>query len=140
MKNLNNNLLRNSLFLVFLLALTSCNKLGFEWKESASLSDTEWVITRYDNTLTNISEFPSDTLRFIDDNSYQINGGVERDYFLQSLNTAEQDEYLLDLSDCSTFGGDFTAWIDQFSIDEGEVTNKLFNSGDNEIIVWMEKI
>ncbi len=98
------------------------------------------MVTRYDNTLTNNSEFPSDTLKFIDDNSYQINGGVERDYYLKSLEAGEEDEFRLYLSDCSTFGGDYGAWIDQFSIDEGDITNKLFDSGDNEIIVWKGKV
>ncbi|MCJ8292736.1 MAG: hypothetical protein HRT58_22630 [Crocinitomicaceae bacterium] len=140
MKKFNRFFLRNSFYLVTLLVLSSCNKLEFEWTESTSLKDTEWVITRYDNTLTNNSEFPMDTLYFIDNNSYQINGGNERAYYLKSVDAGEIDEYHLRLSDCSPFGGDYGTWLDKFSIDEGEVTNKLFNSGDNEIIVWMERI
>ena len=143
MKNPNRIFARISLILITLLVFSSCNKepFEFEWTESTNLKDTEWVITRYDNTLTNLSEFPVDTLYFIDNNSYQINGGSEKDYYLQSNDSGATDEYQLNLSDCSTFGGDFWSWIDKFSIDEGELNNKLFNSsGDNDIIVWMERI
>ncbi|MFK7787413.1 MAG: hypothetical protein AB8B56_19975 [Crocinitomicaceae bacterium] len=132
-----------SLLCIALTVLSSCQKqtIEFEWTESSNLQQTEWVINRYDNTLTNISEFPSDTIFFIDAISYQINGGIARTYSLSSLDLGEEDEYQLVLKDCSSFGGDFWAWIDQFSIDEGEVNNKLFENGsDNNIVVWMERI
>ena len=118
MKNPNRIFARISLILITLLVFSSCNKepFEFEWTESTNLKDTEWVITRYDNTLTNLSEFPLDTLYFIDNNSYQINGGSEKDYYLQSNDSGATDEYQLNLSDCSTFGGDFWSWIDKFSI------------------------
>jgi hypothetical protein len=125
-----------------MLALVSCRKqLEFQYKEASSLQQTEWVVTRYDNTLTNISEFPQDTISFIDANSYRLNGGDARTYSLRSYEVCDDNEFQLILNNCSTFGGDFWSWIDQFSIDDGELNNVLFENGaDNDIVVWMQRI
>jgi membrane-associated PAP2 superfamily phosphatase len=64
----------------FTLFLFSCQKDKFinnllpDYVGTDHLSQTEWIITRYDNTLTNLSEFPNDTIYFVDSEKYRING------------------------------------------------------------------
>lgn len=104
------------------------------------LENTKWVVTRFDNVLTNLSDFPMDTLEFITNRSYMINGGNIRSYELYSR-TAHAERFTFSLQDCSVFGGDFYTDISSILIADGMINNKLFNGQfDNDIIVWMEQI
>lgn len=130
------------------LLLFSCQKqtllnddLFPDYVNSDNLSQTEWIITRYDNTLTNLSEFPNDTIYFVDSEKYQINGGNDQEYSLSKEQDNSSSERTLNLQDCSTFGGDYWSWFDLSLISVGELNNVLFNGyNDNDIIVWMTRI
>ena len=64
-----------TILLLSVILFGSCNKedrLERRFNYYDHLSGTTWVITRFDNTLTNLSEEPNDTLYFIDDITYRI--------------------------------------------------------------------
>jgi hypothetical protein len=124
------------LFLSTLLLCTlvmSCKKNRIK----PNLSHTNWVITRFDNTLTNLSEFPIDTIHFLDDENYQINNLTPRNYNLRK----DDNRLRLSLDDCSTFGGSYSTKLTELAIEDGQLNNQYFYTlGDNEIIVWMTRI
>ena len=135
-----------TILLVSVLLLSSCNKedrLERRFNYYDHLSGTTWVITRFDNTLTNLSEEPNDTLYFIDDITYRINNGTSRAYELRRNKDFSDDRYdpTLELFECTTLGGDYYGYPSFKNIEDGELNNILFDTpGDNQVIVWMQKI
>lgn len=136
-----------SLAALIILLLSSCIKERFQREDYSDFSGTIWVITRYDNTLTNQSFFPQDTIHFLDHNSYKINEGPVRDYtYYAMIDTESRNEFYqpsprLLLDDCSTFGGDYNGIVQRSNINENSINNILFERGDDHsLIVWLEKV
>jgi hypothetical protein len=138
-----------TLLLPALVSFSSCTKTleieKSEYEYYSDLSQTQWVITRYDNTLTNASETPMDTIHFLSDRTYRINQGTVGDYLYGINLTYAIEGYestpILRLDNCVTFGGTYSAQIKQVSIKDGELNNQLFNTtDDNQIVAWLEQI
>lgn len=134
---------------VALFSFSSCKKdiqeIDFEYFND--FSGSKWVIIQYDNTLTNLSTFPQDTIHFIDNDNYQINDGPIREYYYR-IYKPDNNEFQsqsfppeLMLFNCTTFGGDYYAAIDRENINDNELNNILFRrSAEHSVIVWLERI
>ena len=123
--------------------LSSC-KQGSPF-ESESVSDeiveSKWVITRYDNTLTNQSFFPNDTLHFVNKSEYTINDGSSQPFTYIKHVGVEADSRMLTIENCASFGGTYWASFDANFIHEDQISNLLFNGNNgNDIIVWLERV
>lgn len=125
-------------------AITSCNKQDpfFETENiSAEIVESKWVITRYDNTLTNQSFFPNDTLHFISSNEYTLNDGSLQTYtYVEHVGIAA-DARVLTIENCASFGGTYWASFESNFLAEDQIGNLLFNGyNDNDIVVWLERV
>ena len=140
--------------LTFVKAGTSCNNcqpsVEYGWvyngvwdvisEPQNTMVGTKWVISRYNNGLSG-NVYPNDTLDFITDLDYTINGGLPRVYTLN--NVIGNNMKSLSLYGCSTLGGDYGGEVLGTFIEDGIIQNSrftnLFNTG-NTITVWMERI
>jgi hypothetical protein len=140
--------------LTFIKSGTVCNncvketKYGYTYSgvwdvpttSTTTLSGTKWVVTRYNNGLSG-NVYPNDTLEFINNSKYEINGGPTRTYSLS--NVVGNNNKSLSLYSFSTLGGDYSGEVIGTFIDDNEINNSqfvdMFNV-NNTVTVWMEKI
>ncbi|MDG1331138.1 MAG: hypothetical protein P8P74_02330 [Crocinitomicaceae bacterium] len=118
-----------------LLLLSACKKIRFK----PNLSETTWVIARYDNTQTNSSEFPMDTIYFLDNENYRINSLTPRTYRLAK----KGKRFRLYINDFSTFSGDYYTHITSATINEGDVSDlgvHPWAGGGPRYYIWMTRI
>ena len=104
-----------------------------------SLNGTQWVITRYDEGMT--PYYPNDTIDFISNVSYTINGGNWYNYSLSNI--VGNNLLTLTLYECSTLGGNYSGEITEAGITSGTINNQTFNGifdTQGNVKVWMEKI
>ena len=104
-----------------------------------SLNGTQWVITRYDEGMTPYS--PTDTIDFISNVSYTINGGTWSNYTLSNIAGTNMNS--LTLYECTTLGGNYSGQISQSFIESGEINNVTFTGvfgTPNNVTVWLERI
>jgi hypothetical protein len=140
--------------LTFVKAGVSCNdcqpSVGYGWvyggvwnpsiTATSSLNGTKWVVTRYNNGLSG-NVYPNDTLEFISNTYYTINGSSQRAYTLNGV--AGNNMKSLTLYSFTTLGGDYSGqvlgtFIDDWVINNSEFTD-MFNV-NNTVTVWMERI
>lgn len=127
--------LKSSLF-ALLLVFVSCNK---NESHSEILSNSKWVVTRYDIVQTNSSNTISDTITFSDASNYQLNGHS----FKYSIGDySKNDNYILRLEDFTTLNGTSSGTIAKVSLNGGVINGVKFtrSSDSEEFFVWMEKI
>lgn len=107
---------------------------------TATLNGTQWVVSRYNNGLSG-DVYPDDTLDFISNTQYTINGGSVRNYSL--TNVAGNNNKSLSLYSFTTLGGDYSGqvigtFIDDFVINNTQMTD-MFNV-NNTVTVWIDRI
>lgn len=105
-----------------------------------TLNGTKWVVTRYNNGLSG-SVYPNDTLNFISDTDYTINGGVNKKYSLSSV--IGNNNKSLSLWSFTTLGGNYSGQMISSFIDDGVINNSQFVDMfdvNNTVTVWMEKL
>lgn len=132
-----------SVLLIFV-TLNSCKKNGISLESEDVTSEivgSKWVITRYDNTLTNQSFFPNDTLHFTTQNEYTVNNGSTSDYSYVEYVDLYANSRVLTLENCAVFGGTYSTSLTSDLIMEDEIGNLLFNAvNGNDLIVWLERV
>jgi len=132
--------------LPFLVVLVSCSKDEYvkpDLKLDDNLSNSTWVISRYDHALANEPTYVSDTIHFVDKNYYSINSNdLERRYDLTGGETKYFRIYSL-----TTLGGDFSATLDEFIIDDGYINSAIFNDlhvadsmEHGYTLVWLHRV
>lgn len=104
------------------------------------INGTKWVLTKMVTSFA--TEYPNDTLEFISNTQYTINGGIIRNYQLASIPSSTN--YDLSLYYMSTFGGShYSANIGYYFADDGEIENVEFHNIQNTtstIRAWFKKI
>ena len=131
---------------LLLLLFISCSKDEYvkpDVKLQNDLANSTWVITRYDHALAKEPSYTSDTIHFINKKYYTINeNDVKRRYDL----TGKSTKYLRIFS-LTTLGSDFSATLDEHSIDDGYLNSTIFNdlnvSDSMEhgyVLVWMHRL
>lgn len=127
-------------WVLVILLCCGCKKNRCEDSNSNILSGTRWLVTRFDNTWTNNSEFPSDTIHFVSTNRYRINQFSEQDYHLKDY-CENENSFGFKMYNCNTFGGTVWVNVNRSFIRDGELQNVYMQGqADNDIIVWMEKL
>jgi len=105
-----------------------------------TLNGTQWVVTRYNNGLSG-NVYPNDTLDFISNTQYTINGGSIRNYNL--ANVIGNNNKSLSLYSFTTLGGDYSGqvigtFIDDWTVNNTQMTD-MFNV-NNTVTIWMDRI
>lgn len=103
------------------------------------LIGTQWVLTKYVTAFA--VEFPNDTLDFISNNEYTLNGGTPRAYQLSNIPLSTNKE--LSIYFFVPFGGShYSGQVGQYFIDDGIISNVEFTDIQNTsmtIQAWFEK-
>lgn len=140
--------------LTFVPAGGSCNScqpnIGYGWvnggiwsptgTSTATLAGTQWVVTRYNNGLSG-NVYPNDTLDFISNTKYTINGGTQKTYSLSGV--LGNNMKALNLYSFTTLGGDYSGQVQGTFIDDWVINNSEFSdmfNVNNTVTVWMERI
>ena len=107
---------------------------------SNDLVGTQWVLTKYVSAFA--TEYPYDTLTFVTNNTYTINGGAVRTYQLNSLPLSTN----FDLSLYYFFpmgGSHYSGEVGATFVADGQINNVQFqdlqNAG-NTILAWFVKL
>lgn len=116
--------------------MTSCKK---NQNDSEILSDSKWVVTRYDVVETNSSNIISDTITFLDATKYQLNG-ESYDYSIGDY--SGNDNYILQLDNFVILNGTSSGTITKGSLEAGAINGVKFtrSSDSEEFFIWMEKV
>lgn len=105
-----------------------------------SLNGTQWVVLRYNNGLSG-NVYPNDTLDFVSNTQYTINGGSVKNYSL--TNVTGNNNKSLSLYSFTTLGGDYSGQVIGTFIDDGVINNTqmtdMFNV-NNTVTVWIDRI
>lgn len=107
---------------------------------STVLTGTKWVIVRYNNGLSG-NVYPNDTLDFISDTEYTINGGLPRSYTIS--NVVGNNMKSLSLYSLTTLGGDYSGQVMSTFITDGVINNTEFHdifNVNNRVTTWITKI
>ena len=109
-------------------------------QSNTTLSGTTWVLTKYVSSFA--TEYPNDTIHFIDNNTYSVNNGGDRPYTLSSIPSSTN--YELTLSYFFPFGGSsYSANVGYYFVDDGEINNVEFTNIQNttsKIRAWFIKL
>lgn len=108
--------------------------------QMSDLVNTKWVITRYNNGLSG-NVYPNDTLEFLPNNTYKVNGGVSKGYMLSNI--IGNNMKSLSLYSFSTLGGDYSGEVVGSFINDWEINNSQFHdmfNVNNTVTVWMTRI
>jgi hypothetical protein len=104
------------------------------------IAGTKWVLTKYVTAFA--TEYPNDTIDFIDNNHYVLNSNAERTYQLSSIPSSTN--YDLQLNYFMPFGGSqYSADVGYYFVEDGEMNNTQFRDIQNTsktIRAWFEKI
>lgn len=100
---------------------------------------TKWVVTKYYDGFSN--NYPNDTLHFVSNNQYTINGGTTTNYTLTSIFGNNMSE--MTLYGFYTIGGDFSGMVPNNFVTNGQINSALFTdifNTNNDKLVWMDRI
>ena len=101
---------------------------------------TKWVLIKMVSSFA--TEYPNDTLYFVSNNKYTINGGTERNYQLNTITASTN--YDLSLYFFTPFNGShFSGNIGHYFVEDGEMNNIEFHNMQNTtstVRAWFKKI
>lgn len=104
------------------------------------LVGTKWVLVKYVSAFA--TEYPNDTIEFVSQNDYTINGGAVRTYQLSSIPSSTN--YDLQLNFFFPFGGShYSGQVGGYFVEDGLISNTEFIDIQNTsatIRAWFEKI
>jgi hypothetical protein len=107
---------------------------------TSTLNGTKWVVSRYNNGLSG-NVYPNDTLDFISNTQYTINGGSVRNYSVS--NVIGNNNKSLSLYSFTTLGGDYSGQVIGTFIDDWVINNTqmvdMFNV-NNTVTVWIDRL
>lgn len=108
--------------------------------DNSNMEGSKWIIRRYNNGLSG-NVYPNDTLDFISNNKYTINGGIHRSYTIS--NVVGNNMKSLSLYGLTTLGGDYSGQIMSTFMDDGVINNTQFHdifNVNNSVTIWVERI
>lgn len=113
--------------------------LGNSTTTTTTLVNTKWVVTKFIQNF--VSTFPSDTLEFISNTQYTINGSTARNYNVSSIVGSTMKS--LSLYSFTTLGGDWSGQVQGTFINDWVINNASFTNIMNtspETRVWLTRI
>lgn len=106
---------------------------------STTLVGTKWVVTKFVQNF--VTQLPNDTLEFISNTQYTINGSVPRNYSLSGI--VGNNFKSLSLYSFTTLGGDWSGNVQSTFINDWVINNSLFTDLFTTVPdarVWMVRI
>lgn len=107
---------------------------------TTSLVGTKWVVTKYIQNF--VSTYPNDTLEFVSNTQYTINGSTPRTYNLSSIVSSNMKS--LSLYSFTTLGGDWSGQVQGTFINDWVVNNSDFsniiNTNTSNVRLWMVRL
>ncbi len=108
--------------------------------QANELAGTQWVLTKVVTSFA--TELPNDTISFVDDTHYTLNGGAVRNYQLSNLVGSTNKD--LTLYFFAPFGGShYSGQLGMYFSEDGEINNVEFEDIYNStmtIKAWFIKI
>lgn len=105
-----------------------------------NLQGTTWVLTKIVSAFA--TEYPNDTITFVSQTQYTLNGGAVRNYQLGMIPASTNHD--LSLYYFAPFGGShYSGQVGQYFIDDGEINNIEFEDIQNPsttIRAWFVKL
>ena len=120
---------------------TDGGTIPYDTSTAPTLVGTKWVLTKMVTSFA--TEYPNDTLEFINSNEYTINSGpIPRTYQLNSIPSSTN--YDLSLYYFTPFGGShYSANVGYYFIQDGVIDNAEFkniNNTTSKIRAWFKKL
>ena len=138
--------MKKTLLLPFLfILLFSCEEKNYferpETEQSDLLVNSRWVISRYDVVDQGTPYHPNDTLTFESLTRYRTNDLGTRAYQLEP-GLGNSDRFWLNLIDCTTLSGSFSAWVNDHALIDGELNGITFSERNStaQVVVWMHRV
>jgi hypothetical protein len=107
---------------------------------SNPLKDTKWILTHWVSGGF-VHSYPNDTIEFVSNTTYKLNGGAERTFFLSGITGSTNKT--LTLNFFASFGGsNYAGVVGAYFIDDGFMNNIEFTDMQNSSIkirAWFEK-
>lgn len=104
------------------------------------LIGTEWVLTKVVSSFA--SEYPNDTIKFVDNTHYTLNDGAVRNYQLSNITGSTNKD--LSLYFFAPFGGShYSGQLGMYFSEDGKINNVEFediNNSTTTIKAWFIKI
>jgi hypothetical protein len=104
------------------------------------LVGTTWVLTKYVTQMT--TEYPNDTINFVSNTTYTMNGGAVRNYQLSNIPASTNKD--LTLYYFFPFGGShYSGQVGLYFVDDGQISNVEFSdiqNSTNSVQAWFVKI
>jgi hypothetical protein len=103
------------------------------------LVGTKWVVTKFYDGFAN--NYPNDTLDFVSNTQYTINGGTTTNYTMTSIFGNNMVD--LTLYNFYTIGGDYSGLVPDGFITNGQINSATFSDifgTGNDKLVWMTRI
>lgn len=114
--------------------------IGGSTPVTTSLVGTKWVVTKFIQNF--VSTYPSDTLEFISNTQYKINGSTPRTYNLSSI--VGNNMKSLSLYSFTTLGGDWSGQVQGTFINDWVVNNSNFSNimstSSPDARLWMVRL
>lgn len=113
--------------------------VGSSTTTTTTLVGTKWVVTKFIQNF--VSTYPSDTLEFVSNTQYTINGSTPRTYNLSGI--VGNNMKSLSLYSFTTLGGDWSGqvqstFISDWAINNSDFTN-ILNTSTN-VKLWMVRL
>jgi hypothetical protein len=109
-------------------------------EDTSLLAGSKWVLIKYVSAFA--TEYPNDTIDFVDETHYTINGGAESNYILADVPATTN--YDLTFYYFFPFGGShYSAQVSEMIMIDGELNNVEFEDTQNSsttIRAWFVKI
>lgn len=104
------------------------------------LVGTQWVLTKLVSAFA--TEYPNDTLTFVDNTHYTLNNGAVRNYQLSNIPNSNNKD--LSLYFFAPFGGShYSGQVGLYFVDDGEINNVEFEDIQDQsttIRAWFQKL
>ena len=114
--------------------------IGNSTTSNTTLVNTKWVVTKFIQNF--VSTYVNDTLVFISNTQYTINGSSPRNYNLSGI--VGNNMKSLSLYSFTTLGGDWSGQVQSTFINDWVINNSSFinimNSNLPETRVWITRI
>lgn len=146
------NNMKSIFWFIIMIILLSCNKEVLDDGYSRggttpiindttnTLINTKWVLTKVVSGFS--SEYPNDTIYFINNTEYTVNNRISRNYNLGYISNSNNMN--LSLYFFHPFGGShYSGQIGKYFIDDGEINNIEFKDIQNTSSIrraWFKKI
>lgn len=109
--------------------------------ETLNLTGTKWILSKW--TLGFITEYPNDTIEFVNKNYYKVNDLAVRTYTISNITGSTNKSLTFNYFYPLNGSGTYTGQVGHFFIEDGVINGGEFHDNQNTSLVykiWMVKL